>query len=77
MSFWYANHTVRWQGYAPSKMAVRVLVGEEGDLMNVLLEDFTTLFTEPCGLPLAHRCDHRIHLEAGTGAVVVQPYRYP
>lgn len=55
----------------------RTLVGEEGDLMNVLLEEFATLFPMPCGLPPACQCNHCIQLEAGTNAVAIRQYRYP
>ncbi|XP_014660841.1 uncharacterized protein LOC106804383 [Setaria italica] len=46
-------------------------------LLQHLLEDFASLFTEPMGLPPARFHDHRIHLEPATRPVAVRPYRYP
>ncbi|XP_047328916.1 uncharacterized protein LOC124932358 [Impatiens glandulifera] len=42
-----------------------------------LLDDFSTLFQQPDGLPPTREHDHRIPLKEGTKAVCLHPYRYP
>ncbi|XP_047314445.1 uncharacterized protein LOC124918294 [Impatiens glandulifera] len=42
-----------------------------------LLDDFSTLFQQPDGLPPTREHDHRIPLKEGTEAVCLHPYRYP
>ncbi|XP_061340529.1 uncharacterized protein LOC133287007 [Gastrolobium bilobum] len=42
-----------------------------------VLQDFEEVFAKPTTLPPFRQEDHQIHLEPGTKAVSVRPYRYP
>ncbi|XP_061370669.1 uncharacterized protein LOC133313296 [Gastrolobium bilobum] len=42
-----------------------------------LLHEFQTVFSIPQGLPPPRKEDHQIHLDSGSKAVSVRPYRYP
>jgi hypothetical protein len=46
-------------------------------LLDALLDSFSTIFTEPTGLPLQRAHDHCITLKPGAQPVAVRPYRYP
>jgi hypothetical protein len=45
--------------------------------LNLLLNQFETVFQEPSGLPPKRDKEHAINLVDGHGAVNVKPYRYP
>ncbi|XP_061375850.1 uncharacterized protein LOC133317958 [Gastrolobium bilobum] len=46
-------------------------------LIQPVLHEFEDIFEKPTQLPPIRLEDHRIHLEPGTKAVNVRPYRYP
>ncbi|XP_061356872.1 uncharacterized protein LOC133301271 [Gastrolobium bilobum] len=46
-------------------------------LIQPVLQEFEDVFSTPNQLPPTRLEDHRIHLEPGTKAVNVRPYRYP
>jgi hypothetical protein len=45
--------------------------------MDLLLQEYTTVFDMPIGLPPPRCHNHHIHLLSDTPLVVVRPYRYP
>lgn len=45
--------------------------------VNALINEFSTLFNAPSGLPPTHSTDHHIVIQQGQGLVNVRPYRYP
>lgn len=76
MSFWRANHRVRWRGVpGPPGPQLRMTTGDE--ILGLLLEEFKDIFATPSGLPPPRARDHHIHLLPGTPPVAVRPYRYP
>lgn len=82
----FSKHTMRfsrqgrhvlWHGTdATTGVSTATLTGAGGDLMEVLLEEFASLFEEPRGLPPCRHLSHRIRLQSGAGPVAVRPYRY-
>jgi hypothetical protein len=42
-----------------------------------LLDEFSTIFAEPTGMPPPHSRDHCINLVPGSSPVAVRHYRYP
>lgn len=47
------------------------------DILQLLLTEFSNIFTTLSSLPPTQPCDHQIHLLLGTSPIVVRPYRYP
>jgi hypothetical protein len=76
MSFWHHDHRVCWIGVAGSR-APSVRVCSSDDLFPALLEEFTSVFAEPSGMPPPRHRDHCINLLPGSAPVAVRPYRYP
>jgi hypothetical protein len=77
MSFWWCDHQATLHGDISSTARPNLATCDGQELLPCLLEEFGTLFVEPRGLPPSGHCDHQIHLLAGSGPVVVRPYRYP
>ena len=44
--------------------------------VQLILDDFASVFAEPSGLPPRRACDHKIPLVPGAQPVSVRPYRY-
>jgi hypothetical protein len=76
-SCWRDDHLVRWQGTAARQSWKVANSIATHDLLNLLLEEFTDVFTAPTGLPPPRRHNHCIHLLPDTTPVAVWPYRYP
>jgi hypothetical protein len=73
MTCFLAGRQITWQGEpGRTPASCRQLQAEE--LLERLLDEFSVLFTEPTGLPLARVHDHHIHLEEGAQPVAVRPY---
>ena len=47
------------------------------NLLDKVLQKFSSVFAKPVGLPPKRDCDHRIRLLQGSDPVAVRPYRYP
>jgi hypothetical protein len=75
MAFVRNGHHVLWQ-ITDAPPAHPVLMAADADLLEDLLSTFSSLFTEPAGLPLQWDRYHEIRLLPGTLPVAVRPYRY-
>jgi hypothetical protein len=76
MSFWHWDHHICWQGITgPSSLALRAC--SDANLLPALLDEFSTIFAEPTGMPPPHSRDHCINLVPGSSPVAVRHYRYP
>ena len=62
---------------APQQHVAATSVDSQQPLLDRLLQQHSTIFEEPQGLPPARPYDHRIHLLPDTAPVAVRPYRYP
>lgn len=61
MSFWLHDHRVCWQGVAGSTApSLQAVAGH--DIMGALLEEFTTVFAKPMGMPPPQSRDPYINL---------------
>jgi hypothetical protein len=78
LAFIRGGHRVVWSTTSsrPVPSSRTTLLAVEGDLMNMLLQEFEGLFQEPIGLPPACSHSHRIHLLPRTAPIAVLPYRY-
>jgi hypothetical protein len=78
LAFVRNGHRVVWSAAlsSPTLSSPATLLVMEGDLMDLLLQEFEGLFQEPTGLPPERSRSHRIHLLPGTTPVTVRPYRY-
>jgi hypothetical protein len=72
----HGKHVVWRSVDATPGPATTALQDSNGDLLDVLLEEFTSVFQEPQGLPPRRRLSHRIRLKPGTSAVAARSYRY-
>jgi hypothetical protein len=61
MSFWCDERMVRWTGMGSMAPCCNTLSAPR-DLLEALLESFTDIFAEPCGLPPLRRHGHHIRL---------------
>jgi hypothetical protein len=83
MSFTHHGKRVLWKGIGSTCTDVsptgrlHAVRGMKTALIDCLLDSFEDVFEPPTGLPLAHDCDHRIHLLPNTAPVAVRPNRYP
>jgi hypothetical protein len=80
MSFLHQGTRVQWQGVHPTAPQLHTVVATATDqqpMLDVLLEQQGTIFSEPTRLPPPRPYDHRIHLLPETEPVAVRPYRYP
>uniref|UniRef100_A0A452Y4L4 Uncharacterized protein n=1 Tax=Aegilops tauschii subsp. strangulata TaxID=200361 RepID=A0A452Y4L4_AEGTS len=77
MTFWRLGRRVRWEGVGgaslvtPQHQLATTTTEAEHPLLDHLLQQHGDLFTEPRGLPPARVYDHCIHLQPGSGPVVV------
>jgi hypothetical protein len=75
MEFWHQDHRVCWQGLAgPARPQLAKL--DVHGLLEAVLDEFTSIFAEPVGMPPPRARDHRITLVPGSTPVAVRPYRY-
>lgn len=70
---------IPWEvGYSPQINSVEVETHCRDTGLQTLLQEFTSVFQEPQGLPPNRsNFDHKIPLKEGTDAVNLRPYRYP
>jgi hypothetical protein len=76
MSFWLRDHRVCWQGLAGPSRPLLAQLDIDG-LLEVVLDEFSSIFAEPVGMPPPRARDHRITLVLGAAPVAVRPYCYP
>jgi hypothetical protein len=88
MSIQYSSKQVLLQGVLPntnSGQSVQLLhIASSSDSVTpavapevqLLLNQFSSLFAEPKGLPSQRLCDHTIPLVEGVQPVAVRPYQY-
>lgn len=76
MSFAREGRRIIWTGLPVPPRSARMLACTGIDLMDDLLDEFSSLFIEPHRLPPVRELCHRIHLKKGADAVVVQLYHY-
>jgi len=76
MSFWHQGRQVCWKGVA-STPSPRLKACNGSDIMTALLEEFSSVFSEPTGMPPPRSREHSINLVPGSPPVAVRPYRYP
>jgi hypothetical protein len=83
VAFTRGGRRILWRGVGstptppPPTVATVAAVDTGRPLLDRLLQQHATVFTEPQGLPPARPYDHRIHLLSGTAPVAVRPYQYP
>lgn len=76
MAFARAGCKVIWLGLPMEPRSARLLACTGTNLMDDLLEEFSSLFAEPHGSSPVRDCYHRIHLKRSTDAIAIRPYRY-
>jgi hypothetical protein len=76
MAFWHQDHRVCWQGLAGPARPILAQLDARG-LLEAVLDEFASIFTEPVGMPPPRARDHHITLVPGSTLVAVRPYHYP
>jgi hypothetical protein len=77
MTFHFQRRPICWTGVLASKPTTISATVASEQLLDALLDSFSSVFAEPTGLPPQRAHDHRITLKPGAQPVAVWPYRYP
>jgi hypothetical protein len=77
MSCWRDDHCVEWQGVPTRHEPAAVRAAATSNLMDLLLEEYATVFDMPIGLSPPCHHNHHIHLLPDMPPIVVWPYRFP